>query len=89
MIRRLIILLLIVGCGGIPCAITFSCGDEGICVLKYTETNLYKCYPDTPKSQCISDSDNNDSIIIRYWGESYDCDEYCNNQLANEICEIH
>ena len=82
MIRRLIILLLIVGCDNF-----FQ--DEGICVLKYTETNLYKCYPDTPESQCISDSDNNDSIIIRYWGESYDCDEYCNNQLANEICEIH
>ena len=82
MIRRLIILLLIVGCDNF-----FQ--DEGICVLKYTETNLYKCYPDTPKSQCIADSDNNDSIIIRYWGESYDCDEYCNNQLANEICEIH
>ena len=81
MIRRLIILLLFVGCG------IFE--PEGICVLKYTETNLYKCYPDTPESQCIADSDNNDSIIIRYWGESYDCDEYCNNQLVNEICEIH
>ena len=80
--KRLIILLLIVGCDNF-----FQ--DEGICVLKYTETNLYKCYPDTPESQCIADSDNNDSIIIRYWGESYDCDEYCNNQLANEICEIH
>ena len=82
MIRRLIILLLLVGCDNF-----FQ--DEGICVLKYTETNLYKCYPDTPESQCIADSDNNDSIIIRYWGESYDCDEYCNNKLTNEICEIH
>ena len=82
MIRRLIILLLIVGCDNF-----FQ--DEGICVLKYTETNLYKCYPDTPKSQCIADSDNNDSIIIRYWGESYDCDEYCNNKIPNEICEIY
>ena len=82
MIRRLTILLLIVGCDNF-----FQ--DEGICVLKYTETNLYKCYPDTPESQCIADADNNDSIIIRYWGESYDCNEYCNNKLANEICEIH
>ena len=82
--KKLILLsvLLIVGCNNF-----FQ--DEGICVLKYTETNLYKCYPDTPESQCIADSDNNDSIIIRYWGESYDCDEYCNNKLANEICEIH
>ena len=80
--KLLLIILLIVGCEDF-----FQ--DEGICVLKYTETNLYKCYPDTPESQCIADSDNNDSIIIRYWGESYDCDEYCNNQLANEICEIH
>ena len=82
MIRRLIILLLIVGCDNI-----FP--DEGICVLQDMEDNLYTCYPDTPESQCIADSDNNDSIIIRYWGENYDCDEYCNNQLANEICEIH
>ena len=82
MIRRLIILLLLVGCDNF-----FQ--DEGICVLKYTETNLYKCYPDTPEPQCIADSNNNDSIIIRYWGESYDCDEYCTNKLANEICEIH
>ena len=82
MIRRLIILLLIVGCDNF-----FQ--DEGICVLKYTETNSYNCYPQITESQCIADSDNNDSIIIRYWGESYDCDEYCNNQLANEICEIH
>ena len=57
--KRLIILLLIVGCDNF-----FQ--DEGICVLKYTETNLYKCYPYTPESQCIADSDNNDSIIIRY-----------------------
>ena len=82
MIRRLIILLLIVGCDNF-----FQ--DEGICVLKYTETNLYKCYPDTPKSQCIADSDNNDSIIIRYWGENYDCNEFCNSQIPDEICEIH
>ena len=76
------ILLLIIGCDNF-----FQ--DEGICVLKYMENNLYKCYPDTPESQCIADSNNNDSIIIRYWGESYDCDEYCTNKLANEICEIH
>ena len=78
----LLSILFIVGCDNF-----FQ--DEEICVLKYTETNLYKCYPDTPESQCIADSDNNDSIIIRYWGESYDCDEYCTNKLANEICEIH
>ena len=82
MIRRLIILLLIVGCGNI-----FP--DEGICVLKDMEDNLYTCYPDTPESQCIADSDNNDSIIIRYWGESYDCNEFCNSQIPDEICEIH
>ena len=82
MIRRLIILLLIVGCDNF-----FQ--DEGICVLKYTGTNLYKCYPDTTESQCIGDSDNNDSIIIRYWGENYDCNEFCNSQIPDEICEIH
>ena len=81
LIKSLIILLLIVGCDNF-----FQ--DEGICVLKYTETNLYKCYPDTPESQCIADSDNNDSIIIRYWGENYDCNEFCNS-IPDEICEIH
>ena len=77
MLRRLIILLLIVGCDNF-----FQ--DEGICVLKYTETNLYKCYPDTPESQCIADSDNNDSIIIRYWGENYDCNEFCAEETTSE-----
>ena len=81
MLRRLIILLLIVGCGEFD--------DEGICVLKYTETNSYICYPETSESHCIADAENDESIIIRYWGESYDCEEYCNNQLVNEICEIH
>ena len=81
MIRRLIILLLIVGCDNF-----FQ--DEGICVLKYTETNLYKCYPDTPESQCIADADNNDSIIIRYWGQNYNCDEFCNIVIPNETCEV-
>ena len=83
MIRRLIILLLIVGCDN------FFKEEDGICVLKDMEDNLYTCYPDTPESQCIADSDNNDSIIIRYWGESYDCNEFCNSQIPDEICEIH
>jgi hypothetical protein len=87
--KLLIIVLMLWGCDGIPCALTFSCEDEGTCVLKYTETNLYKCYPDTTESQCIGDSDNNDSIIIRYWGENYDCNEFCNSQIPDEICEIH
>jgi len=81
MIHRLIILLLIVGCGEFE--------DEGICVLTYTETNSYICYPDISKSHCIADAENDESILIRYWGESSGCNEYCNNQLADEICEIH
>ena len=83
MIRGLIILLLIVGCDNF-----FQ--DEGICVLKYTETNLYKCYPDTPESQCIADSDNNDSIIIRYWGENYDCNEFCAEETtSSDTCIVN
>ena len=88
MIRRLIILLLIVGCGDIPCAITFSCGDEGICVLKYTETNSYNCYPQTTESQCIKDAKNNESIILRHWGPNYNCDEFCDRIIPNETCEV-
>ena len=82
MIRRLIILLLIVGCDNF-----FQ--DEGICVLKYTETNLYKCYPDTPEAQCKSDAEMSETIMLRYWGESSDCNEFCNSQIPDEICEIH
>ena len=83
MIRMLIILSLIVGCDNF-----FQ--EEGICVLKYTETNLYKCYPDTPESQCIADSDNNDSIIVRYWGENYNCDEFCSETTTpSDTCNIY
>ena len=82
MIRRLIILLLIVGCDNF-----FQ--DEGICVLKYTETNLHICYPDLSESQCNDDVNNNESFILIYWGQNYDCNEFCNSQIPDEICEIH
>ena len=76
MIRRLIILVLIVGCDNF-----FQ--DEGICVLRYTETNVYNCYPQTTESQCIADSKRNDSIIIRYWGENYDCKGFCAEEISS------
>ena len=81
MIRRLIILLLIVGCG------IFE--PEGICVLINTETNTNNCYPQRPESQCKSDAEMSETIMLRYWGESYDCNEFCNSQIPDEICEIH
>ena len=78
----LLSIILIVGCG------IFE--PEGTCVLKYTETNLYKCYPDTTESQCIGDSDNNDSIIIRYWGENYDCNEFCAEKTTpSDTCIVN
>ena len=80
--KFLLIALLIVGCDTL-----FEV--EGICVLKYTETNSYICYPDISESHCIADAENNESIIIKYWGESYDCNEYCNHKIPNEICEIN
>ena len=80
MIRRLIILLLIAGCG------IFEA--EGICVLINTETNTNNCYPQRPEAQCESDAGNSETIMLRYWGESYDCNEYCNRQISDEICVI-
>ena len=80
MIRRLIILLLIVGCG------IFE--PEGICVLINTETNTNNCYPQIPEDQCKSDAKMSKTIHIRYWGESPDCNEFCNS-IPDEICEIH
>ena len=82
MIRRLTILLLLVGCDTL-----FEV--EGICVLINTTTNANNCYPETTESQCRSDAEKNETIFLRYWGESYDCDEYCNNKIPNEICEIN
>ena len=83
MLRRLIILLLIVGCDNF-----FQ--DEGICVLKYTETNSYNCYPQTTESQCIADSEKNNSIIIRYWGENYNCNEFCAEETtSSDTCIVN
>ena len=84
MIRRLIILLLIVGCE----YNLFQ--DEGICVLKYADTNSYNCYPQLSESQCIADAENNDSIIIRYWGEDYDCNEFCAEETTpSDTCIVN
>ena len=82
MIRRLIILLLIIGCDSL-----FEV--EGICVLINTETNTNNCYPQRPESQCKSDAEMSETINLRYWGESSDCNEFCNSQIPDEICEIH
>ena len=80
--KLLLILLLIIGCDTL-----FEV--EGICVLTNTTTNANNCYPDTTESQCRSDAKNSQEINLRYWGESFDCNEYCNSQIPNEICEIN
>ena len=82
MIRRLIILLLIVGCGVLQ-------EEEGICVRRNMETNSNHCYPTTTESQCSDDVQNNESLILIHWGQNYDCNEFCNSQIPDEICEIH
>ena len=90
MIRWLIILLLIVGCDIIE--------PEGICVLMYTNNDsyvwgdspAYRCLPQTTKSQCISDSENNDAIIMSYWGDNYDCNEFCSEQISSpDTCIVN
>ena len=81
LIKSLIILLLIIGCDTLL-------EVEGICVLINTTTNANNCYPQTTETQCIADAEKNETIILRYWGASYDCDEYCTNKIPNEICEI-
>ena len=80
--KLLIIALLIVGCD------TYF-EPEGICVLINTETNTNNCYPQRPEAQCKSDAEMSETIHLRYWGESYDCDQYCNSQIPYERCEIH
>ena len=80
--KLLLIILLIVGCDTL-----FEV--EGICVLINTTTNTNNCYPQKTKSHCRSDAEKNETINLRYWGESYDCDEYCNSKIPNEICEIN
>ena len=77
----LLFVLLIVGCD-------YFSKDEGICVLKYMETNSYNCYPQTTESQCIKDAKNNESIILRHWGPNYNCDEFCDRVIPNETCEV-
>jgi len=79
--KLLSILLLIVGCG------IFEA--EGNCVLLNTETNTNHCYPQTPEAQCKSDAEKSETIMIIYWGENYNCNEFCNSQIPDEICEIH
>ena len=80
----LLFTLLVVGCETL-----FEFEVEGICVLTNTTTNANNCYPDTTESQCNSDANNSQEINLRYWGESFDCNEYCNSQIPNEICEIN
>ena len=82
MIRRLIILLLIVGC---------SPFKQEICVLKDPNINdnnipIYYCYLQTGESECIDNSKDYGFDLI-YMGDSYDCDEYCNS-IPDEICKI-
>ena len=60
---------------------------EGICVLINTETNANNCYPQRPEDQCKSDA-MSEHIMHRYWGRGYDCNEFCNSQIPDEICEI-
>jgi len=81
--KLLLIALLIIGCDNF-----FQ--DEGICVLKYTETNSYNCYPQTTESQCITDSEKYDSIIISYWGGNYDCNEFCVEETSSsDTCIVN
>ena len=79
--KLLPLVLLIVGCN------IFG-EKEGICVLINMETNTILCYPQRPESQCRSEAENNETIHLRYWGESPNCNEFCNS-IPDEICEIH
>ena len=78
MIRRLIILLLIVGCGIF---------EEEICVLKDDSSNKFDCYPQTDESQCISNSQNKEFVLL-YQGDKYeDCQDWCNKNGVD--CDYH
>ena len=81
MIRRLIILLLIVGCENFL-------QDEGICVLKdITIPNKILCFPQLTESSCLSDTSNSNITFI-IWRKNQNCDEFCNS-VIDEECEIN
>ena len=81
MLRRLIILLLIVGCENFL-------QNEGICVIKDINIpNKILCFPQTTESSCLSDT-NNSNITFIIWRENQNCDEFCNN-VIDEECQIH
>ena len=80
MIRRLIILLLIIGCDNDIIQIGFK--KEEICVLKDDDSNKFDCYPQIDESLCKSDAQNKGFALI-YHGDKYeDCQDWCNK---NEV----
>ena len=74
MIRRLIILLLIVGC-------EISEGDVDICVLKSGFYYTY-CYKDVSEAICLDKADQDE---FYYWGNDYTCAEGCENRKNDAI----
>ena len=69
MIRRLIILLLIVGCDIFEDEDTHT--HDGICVIKYE--SVYYCYSKLTQVECIEDT------ALNWWFETQECSEFCQN----------
>ena len=53
-------------------------------LIKSSKTNSYNCYRQTTKSQCIADSQNNDSFIFIHWRKNYDCNKFCAEETTSE-----
>ena len=95
MIRRLIILLLIVGCDYAPTEHTHEPEPENICVIYELKSlgpgdviELFRCYTDVSETICSAYYVQDDSL--KYWGDEYTCEEYCNwwdYSIINKIAD--
>ena len=87
MIRRLIILLLIVGCGT-----TEPETEYKICIVNAMSASTVQdggtiyCYPQTPKTECDDLNENTTLTTLAYatftnWNEAASCEEWCENNI--------
>ena len=91
MIRRLIILLLIVGCGTEPETEYKICIVNTMNAATVQDGGTIYCYPQTLKTEC---DDLNENTTLAYatftnWNEATSCEEWCenNNSLACYKCD--
>ena len=82
MIRRLTILLLIVGCKEMTNLVL----NEGICILRDITIPKILCFPQVTESTCYGNT--NDNLTFIDWKQNQNCNEFCNS-VIDEECEIN